>query len=368
MRLTTRGKEYLVATGLVLLITGFAGPPMLAALGLSLSVAAASSLSLAWFSSRDTRITAEPRRLRVFKGEGAVAMLRLETGTGRWLRMGGPSLEEVPGLESNCKTIDRSSFELNLKPVCAGRFELPTIQLDVTDVMGLFVRQETVTVDLTVDSLPLALLAPARAMTASPLAVGEIPAGRIGSGQELFAVGEYHPDSDTKDILWKRVARMEDGSIPVRVREANIRMSVRVGIALSWTSLRERAERVDLVSEALAQMGRLFLSLGTNLEVLFPLGSALERRRASNVAELADLLMVLSETSSSVEPIVESAKCDMLVLGPDQLNGLSARSTRVPCPVVVVSETTTSSLRLPDVAIFTGLEDLSAVSVLVLNR
>ena len=43
-------------------------------------------------------------------------------------------------------------------------------------------------IDLAVESLPLALLYHRTAL-ASLLAVGENPAGRIGSGQELYAVG-----------------------------------------------------------------------------------------------------------------------------------------------------------------------------------
>ena len=65
---------------------------------------------------------------------------------------------------------------------------------------------------------------------------------------------------------------MEDeGSIPVRLREANIRMSVRIWVALSWASVKQRAERVDLVSEAVAQIGKLLLSVGTTIEVGFAL-------------------------------------------------------------------------------------------------
>jgi len=364
----------------VLVITIFVGPPMSAALGFALAALGSISLALLWFSSRNARVTAAPRRLRVFKGEGAATLLRLESGGRRWLRTGALSLDEVPGLECECRALEPSRPELVLKPVCAGRFELSVIRLDVTDIIGLFVRQEILSLDVVVESLPSSLLVPVRTALASPLAVGENPAGRSGSGQELYAVGQYGPDLETKDILWKRVARMEDESIPVRVREANVRMSVGIGVAISWTSARQRAERIDLVLEAVAQMGRLLLSWGTTLEVTFPLGPSFEKRRAANVVELVDLLMTVSGTSSSVQSTPGSARCDLLVVGPEQLDGLRSRHAASSLPVVVVLEKAQPLVpslvpppALPPVlppgaSAFTGTEDLSALSMLVLNR
>ncbi len=339
---------------------------MSAALGFSLAALAATSLSLVWFSSRDARVSVEPKRLRVFKGEIAVALLRLDSGRGRWLRTGALSLDEVPGLESECTVLDLSSFELTLRPVCAGRFNLPAIRFDVTDVLGLFVRHETLPIDLAVESLPLALLVPTRVGASSLLAVGENPAGRIGSGQELYAVGHYHPGIDTKDILWKRVAQVEDGSIPIRLREANIRMSVRIWVALSWASVKQRAERVDLVSEAVAQIGKLLLSVGTTIEVGFALGPSFERKRASNDVELVDLLMAMSETSSSAQSAPGLMRYDLLILGPDQMDGL--KLSAISHPVLVVSEKALIPVLPPGISTFTGLEDLSALSMLVLNQ
>jgi uncharacterized protein (DUF58 family) len=321
-----------------------------------------------WLSSRNARISAEPHRLRVFKGESAVALLRLDSGRRRWVRTGALSLGEFPGLTSECRVLDPMRFEMLLRPVCAGKFELRTVSLEVTDVTGLFVSQETLPIEVVVESLPLSLLEPKRVAATSLLAVGENPSGRRGSGQELYAVGPYRPDVDTKDILWRRVARMEDESIPVRVREANIRMSVRIGVALSWTSSKQRAERVDLVLEAVAQMGSLLLSLGTAVEVVFALGPSLERKTASNEVELVDSLMALSETSSSAQSTLGSANCDLLVLGPEQLDGLRSRVMGYSPPVVVVSEEVPASILPPGVAAFTGREDLSALSMLVLNR
>jgi uncharacterized protein (DUF58 family) len=200
----------------------------------------------------------------------------------------------------------------------------------------------------------------------SLLAVGENPAGRSGSGQELYAVGQYDPNMDTKDILWRRVARMEDGSIPVRLREANIRMSVRIWVALSWGSVKQRAERIDLVSEAVAQIGKLLLSVGTTFEAAFALGPSLERRKASNEVQLVDLLMALSETSSSAQSLPVMTRYDLLILSPDQIDGLELRA--ISHPVLVVSEKALVPALPPGVQTFTGSEDLSALSMLVLNH
>jgi len=341
---------------------------MSAALGFSLAVLAAISFLLMRFSSRRARVSIEPRRLRVFKRESVAALLRLDSGKGRWLETGSLSLEQVPGLESECRVLDPSSFEVTVRPTFAGRFELSEVRLSMTDIMGLFVRQETLPLDLTVESLPLALLAFARTAMGPSLTVGENPAGRSGSGQELYAVGQYHPNLDTKDILWKKVARAEDGSIPVRVREANVRMSVRIGVAVSWGSMQQRAKRVDLVSEAIAQIGKLILSLGTSVEVAFASDASLVRRRASSVPELADVLIALSEASPAVQLMRGLTRCDLLILGPDGLNGSELRTMARSLPVLVVSDEVPAPVLPPGVSAFSGQEDLSVLSMLVLDR
>ena len=126
-------------------------------------------------------------------------------------------------------------------------------------------------------------------------------------------------------------------------------------------------ERIDLALEAVAQVGRLLLSLGTTLDVMFPVGTSFERKGASNVAELVDLLMGLSETNSSVQSASGLTKCDLTILGPDQLHGLKSRSMANSL-AIVVAEKTPSFILPPGVTIFTGSEDLSALSMLVLNR
>ena len=85
-------------------------------------------------------------------------------------------------------------------------------------------------------------------------------------------MSEYHPSLDTRDILWKRVARATDGTIHVRVREANIRKTVSIGIAVESHSDEERVRRMDLISEAIAQIGIKLLPLGTAVEVELPRG------------------------------------------------------------------------------------------------
>src|SRR5208283_5217203 len=116
------------------------------------------------------------------------------------------------------------------------------------------------------------------------------------------------------------------------------------------------------------QIGRLLLSWGTTLEVIFPLGQSFERRKASNVVELVDMLLAVSGTSSTVQSTPGLNKCDLLVLGPDQLEGLRSRAAANSLPIVVVSERAPSLVLPPGVSTFTGSEDLSALSMLVLNR
>jgi len=352
-----------------MLITGAVGPAILAALSFSLAMLPASSLIFLWYSSRRIHVSVEPKKLKVFKHENASTVITLISDAPRWLRPVSLSLENTPGLEGRATELGSPSFEFTVKPSYAGMFELSTARFGSEDVLGLFVRQETLPIHLIVESLPLALLAPPRLTDFLPLAVGENPAGRKGFGQEFYGVGEYLPGIDTKDILWKRVAQAEDGSISVRVREANVKASVTLGIALGWNSEDERARMVDLALEAMAQIGRTLFSVGTTFEVVYPSGGALVSARASSTSELAVALLEVAGASAKPEfargPV---PACDLLLMSQSRGGGPQERAMAKLTPVLVLADQLITIGSSTDISLFTGREDLSRLTMMVMGR
>jgi uncharacterized protein (DUF58 family) len=259
-------------------------------------------------------------------------------------------------------------LEFNVTPSYAGRFELVRTTLCSGDVLGLFSCQSEFPLDFIVESLPLSLVAPARVSDASPLAVGEEPAGGKGSGQELYGVAEYLPSTDTKDILWKRVARAEDDSVPVRVREANVKASVALGVSLRYSSQEERTRTVDLALEAIAQIGRTLIAMGTTVVMTYPVGESFANASASNLAELADALIDVSTAGAVLEAAGDTAfECDLLLASRDVIPRLE-RAGPKSTPVLVLTEEPLPTEPSNDVFSFCGREDLSGLAMLVLGR
>ena len=270
---------------------GFTGPSIAAALAFSL--AAMALVSLVWFrlSSQSAVISTGVKKLRAFKQESQDGSLgSSHANASRGMRLTLTSVGGFTGLESEFRRHDDGSGELILTSRYAGRSEGLTANFQATDPMGLFARQITVPLDLVYESLPLALKRSSIPTRVYPMSYGDSPSGRKGPGLELYGVGRYQPGQDTRDIMWKKAAGMTDDTLPVREREADIRGSLSVMVAVEARSDEERARRNDLVAEAIAQLGSRSLSAGTRVEVALvgESGRSASRVRASNMKELAD--------------------------------------------------------------------------------
>lgn len=333
-------------------------------------MAAVSLLALV-LSSWMTEVTAEPSKVRTFKNESGPASLRFRARGSRWVRLQSLTLQPPFGLEGVVKQVDSSSAELTLRPAYSGKFEGFSLKTQTTDVLGLFLRENEVKLNLVLESLPRALLAEARPLAVFPMVAGETPAGRGGSGQELYSIEQYQPSIDPRDILWKLVAKStyDDGTVPVRVREANIRRAVSIGVAVSWDSDDERVKRMDLVAEAVAQMGKQLLMARTSLDihVLLPDGSF--RARVSSMPQLADasVRMWTRQSEDKLRPLL--LKSDLMIVGPKEFTGEEPLAATGGSKLsVLVSEKPISSGRLGATHVFTGKEDLSVVVTEVLQR
>jgi hypothetical protein len=191
---------------------------------------AVASLGLFWSQFRRAGVATGVKRVRTFKNESKTIPIQIGTGGSRWLRLTSASLEGGPGLACRVNQFRSGASELVITPSLAGRTEGLKVMLKATDQLGLFTKQRTLELDFVLESLPLALRRAPLRLQASPRSFGENPAGRSGSGQELYAVSEYELGLDPHDIMWRRVAGMTDETLPVRIREANVRKVVSIGI------------------------------------------------------------------------------------------------------------------------------------------
>ncbi len=352
------------------LIFGFAGPSITASFGLSLSMMAAVSLGLFWSKFRRAGVTTTIKKARTFKNESKTIPIQIGTGSSRWVRLTSASLEGRPGLSCEVNRLQTGTPELVFTPSLAGRTDGLTLRLQATDPLGLFTKQRTVNLDFVLESLPLALRRAPLRLQASPLSFGENPAGRSGAGQELYAVSNYEIGLDPRDIMWRRVAGMPDESIPVRIREANVRKVVSIGARVGSRTDDERARRGDLVAEAIAQMGVQLLLIGSVLEITHstPLGSAMTA--VSNLGELADATELAwgltREGPPSPIPLPTAGSFDLFIVGPEEAGGAGLAALPRSRRLLVVSE----QGRLPylprGASLYTGAEDLSAMTSLVL--
>jgi uncharacterized protein (DUF58 family) len=323
------------------------------------------SLFLLATNAQNVRGRAVPGTLRIFKHENASTEVRLDSGNLSWLRPTTVTLRDVNGFDTKIVRVGARSFEIKVTPRYAGTFVVTAASLGAHDALGAFVSERDIPLELRVECLPLALLSPDEPFLLSPITVGENPVGRKGTGQELYAVEEYHANADSKDILWKRVARAGDDSIPVRVRETNLRTHVTIDLELHWSSEDERTRRMDLALEAIARIGRVLLSAGTELEIVYPTQGSAGRSRARTRRELAELLIEVSCAPASNAVLRDIQDCDLLVICADAAAKPGARYST---PTLIVSDEREIPDLPADAFVFTGSEDLSTLTMLVLDR
>jgi orotate phosphoribosyltransferase-like protein len=144
---------------------------------------------------------------------------------------------------------------------------------------------------------------------------------------------------------------------------------VSIGVAVGWDSSDERAKRMDLVAEAVAQMGKQLLMARTSLEIqtLLPVGSF--RTRVSNMAQLADASVGMWTRQGEDRLQAAILKSDLMIIGPKEFIGNELLAATGGSGLsVLISEKPITSGRLGAAHVFTGKEDLSSVVAEVLQR
>lgn len=348
----------------MLLLTSIVGPSIAAALAFSLSLAAAFSLAAMYSRLRSSSVSVEPGYLRTFKGEKASVVLKLRSLGSGFARVAQLSLVPPFGVAGEVGAV-KSSVELTLRPTYAGVFQDFMVSIQVADSLGVFEERQQVRLDLVLDSLPVSLLTRDMSVPLLPLVQGENPTGTRGAGQEMYSVEYYEPGSDAKDIMWKRVARSGEEALQVRTKEASVRSDVLIAVKLEAESNEQRVVRIDLVSEAIASVGRPLISLGVGVAIVYVHKQLTTSARASNLRELADATMSIWSGDARDSRIIEAAsRADVAIVGPEGLQDpwLAGRT------VLVVGDPGRTSASPGSFFVFTGSEDLAPLADEVLGR
>ena len=346
------------------------------ALSFALSVIAAVSLLTLRLSRRDVAVlSVQPQRLRAFKLERAVLTLNVTRARRRrwmgWLSLRVDTVRMPGGVDADFRAVSQTAVEVTAIPRYAGRYRGLGAKYELNDPLGIFGEfGEAEFEDFTIDVLPLALLAPARRVVIPAVTMGEKPAGRRGAAQELYAIDEYHPFAETKEILWKRAAaRTPDERLLIRVREANVPRSLKIGLLEAVERGSGRPVWMDSTTEAVAAIGMILLRGGTEVEVLRSSPGGVAHLSASNPDELANLVVEMwTPVDASHLPDV-ATEADFLVTGLEELDRTAVSEAARGKPSLLVLGGPGSPPRMTGrTTVYTGAESVVRVVSEVLAR
>jgi hypothetical protein len=324
-------------------------------LGISLAVMGVISAAIFQFAIEGgVSISIEGGHAKTFKGEEYETFLTIESRATDWIGSMPPTVKIETGKLMKTEPLGEGRVRLLFLGTYAGRSENVEVGISLTDPLKLFKRLEQVAYgDFVLDTLPLSLLAPAVARRLTIFGFGDQPTGYPGPGHELYGLDEYH-SGDTKDIIWKRVAKSSDETLIARVREANVREVVRVGVVQFAERGEGRAVWIDLLCEALGYIGKEVFEMGATFTVLYRSPPKVERRgtwkggegrplgltqaTATDVVELAEAVMSCSVASGSreIESVVSNS--DFVITGLKELEDEKMANLIAEKPMLLISE------------------------------
>jgi len=292
MRLTERGRDFLLGTLLLETVGLATGASLFAALALALAFASLVSMALlGLLAPRSLSVSALDDHIRLFKRQEGSLAFSLQGKRERWTI---PEVESVAAdgeIETSINR-DGGKFVVKVKPLKAGRFVGFKVDVRLGDAIGLFSVKRQIGLDqVVVDSLPISLLGRMGTGCPLPVVIGESPAGQPGKGQEFYGTEVYGEQSESRDILWKRAAYSPNGPLLARVREANSPESICILVAHGEMGDERRIDCIDLQCEALGLLGSTLLANRLEVVILGPDGVS---RPAKNEADLADAIMETS--------------------------------------------------------------------------
>jgi uncharacterized protein (DUF58 family) len=339
------------------------------ALGFSLAlVSLASVLTLSALPKGAMELTVGPVQKRTFKGAEVSTSLTIGTVSGKDVAQ--LELAVVPeGLDASISG-EGASRLLRASSRFAGVFGGLKVTVGVRDPLRIFVRKETYDLALAFEFLPTYLLARREPLRVSAAMLGDYPAGRGGFGQEFYSAEVYTPSSPSRDIMWKRQAKMPNDSLMVRVGEANIPEKLTV----CFIERREVQGRsapwwMDLASEALARVGLPVVASGTTLRLLHILEEKTTVAEARDPSELASLLVGLWRHDEAKEHTdSDPSEADIVVAREVETKDPRTFKLVLEKPSVILSGGNRSAALGSSVVFFTGHEDVSGLVARVLSK
>ena len=339
------------------------------AIGLSLAfVALISLLAVAALPPEALTLHAEKTRARTFKGATVSTSLRGWSGPRRaaidFELVSGPR-----GIEASLEG-EGSARTLKVASRFAGLFNGFVVRVGAGDPLGLFVRNQFHELELTLEFLPTFLLASREPITVSAAMLGDLPAGRSGSGQEFYSSEVYNPSSSSKDIMWKREAKLPSDRLYVRVGEANIPETMTVCF-LEKRDAEERGTAIwmDLASEAIARVALPAILSGTAVRLLHVVDGEARVTEARDPAGLAEMIVWLWRKERGGEKSRETPRdADFVVVGQVETQDPETLALVLEKPSLVLSWGKRNPVLGSEVAFFTGREDISGLVAMVLSK
>jgi len=309
-------------------------------LGLSLALMALASAAIFAFSTgKEMKISIEEDHVRAFKGEESGIVVAAQAMGSTWLG----SQAKTFGLENaevlGSEPLAEGRVRLRFLGRYAGRSRGVKVSVVLTDPLGLFQKVEEVAYErFSLDVLPRALLAPASPRRVAVFGLGELPAGFPGTGQELYGLDHYRPTSETKDIIWRRVAKSPDEALVARTRESNVKERVTVAIIQLSERGDRRAPWMDVLCEGLASFGKEVLEMGAGLTLLYPTEGGMVSEDATDIDELADAVMSYSVSPRARDVPEAVMRSDLIVTGVEELEDGRVRRAISEMPALLISE------------------------------
>ncbi|MHB8568030.1 MAG: DUF58 domain-containing protein [Nitrososphaerales archaeon] len=367
MRSTKRGRDYLKASIATAIISSILDVRITLALALSLLIAAlVSQLLLGTASVKNMSIEIDEPSLAIFKGETVTETVRIISHRRRFVDVQLDSINGPAGVEASIVSESSDSMVFSFKPAYAGRFEGFTAIFTFSDPLSLFrKRMKFERLDFVLDSFPKSLLSETRAVRPVSLSLGERTGRTSGFGQEFYAIDDYRPSSEKRSIYWKKVARMPDDKLVIKIRESNIPKTMKIGVIR--TSQREIEDSIiflDIVAEGAAMLGKILLSIGCNVELLYHRDGSVLTALASDLSELSHAIVEMStcEVASSEDVFSIIVDSDICITGFKELGSPKFAEVISTKPSLIVKEEGANPATIGELAlIFSGSEDVGRI-------
>lgn len=373
MKLTPRGKDYLKAILAGAIIASILDIKIVLTLCLSIAITAAiSGLVLRTSSRKNVQLELENPHLSCFKGDEMTEKVRLILSRSQLVSATISSVQCPDGIDASVDTSHPENLVVRLLPKFARRFSGLIVAFELRDPLQLFSKTIDISNnDFILDCYPAALLTEIRASRPISLALGERTGRTHGTGQEFYSVDEYHVSTEEKNIFWKKVAAMPDERLLVKLRESNIPRTLKIALLQTSDRQQDSLEWMDHACEGTALLGKTILSIGCDVEILFISGREIISRRATDLTELSDAIMLMSISGKSdlEDTPTLLSNSDICVTGFKELQLDLLATTMARKPALLIEDHDAMPKSIGNLSIiFNGSQDVSRLVNSVVGR